>query len=98
MFVNIIESYRCVVAIADKDLIGKRFEEGKAQLDVKENFYKGEEKNFDEVCEIIKDMKMEDSTFNIVGEHSIDAAIKSGLISEEQIGRINGIPFTLVLM
>ena len=86
------------MAIADKDLIGRKFEEGKAQLDVKENFYKGEEKSFDEVCEIIKDMKLEDSTFNIVGSRSIKAALESELITEEQIGEISGIPFTLVLM
>ena len=29
-----------VVAIADKELIGKRFEEGKLQLEISEYFYK----------------------------------------------------------
>ena len=98
MFVNVIKSYRNVVAIADEDLIGKKFSEGKSQLDVKENFYKGENKDFNEICEIIEDMKMEDSTFNIVGKESTNAALKVGLINEEQIGMIDNIPFTLVLM
>ena len=39
MFVNVIKSYRDVVAICDKELIGKKFEEGNFQLDVKENFF-----------------------------------------------------------
>jgi len=34
MFVNVIKSYRDVVAICDKELIGKKFEEGNFQLDV----------------------------------------------------------------
>jgi hypothetical protein len=98
MFVNIINSYRYVVAISDNDLIGKKFEEGNAQLDVKENFYKGEEKNFEEVCDIIEDMRREDSTFNIIGPQAIKAALKTGLILENQIGNIEGIPFALVLI
>ena len=28
MFVNVIKSYRDVVAVCDKELIGKKFEEG----------------------------------------------------------------------
>jgi len=42
MFVKIIESYRNVVAIADEELVGKKFFEGNKQLDVKESFYKSE--------------------------------------------------------
>lgn len=98
MFVNVIKSYRYVVAIADKELIGKVFEEGLLQLDVKENFYKGEEVTHNKALEILSDMKMEDATFNIVGEKSVSAALEAGIISEEQIGEIQGIPFALVLI
>ena len=42
MFVNIIKTYRNVVAVCDVNLLGKKFEEGKFQLDVKENFLKEE--------------------------------------------------------
>jgi hypothetical protein len=43
MFINIIHSScRDVVAICDSELLGKVFEEGQLQLDVKESFYKGE--------------------------------------------------------
>ena len=44
MLVNIIKSYREVVAICDSELLGKCFEEGIFQLDIKESFYKGEQK------------------------------------------------------
>lgn len=98
MFVNIIKSYRNVVAVSDKELIGKKFYEGNMQLYVKENFYKGEEKTSEEIAEILADMKLEDATFNIVGEKSVGVALECGIISEEQIGEVQGIKFALVLI
>lgn len=97
--IKIINSYRTIVAVADSNLVGKKFEEGKFQLDVKENFYKGEKEfSKEEALEIIQDMKKEDATFNIVGEKSVSLALKAGLVTEEEIGKIQGIPFTLVLL
>jgi hypothetical protein len=98
MFVNVIKSYRDIVAVCDKDLIGKKFEEGIFQLDVKESFFKGRESSKEEASEIMRDMKMEDSTFNIVGEKSIQTALEIGIVTKEGIGKIAGIPFALVLM
>lgn len=98
MFVNIIKSRRDIVAICDKELLGKKFEEDIFQLDVKENFFKGKECTDEEVIGIIKNMDLEDSTFNIVGEKSVKIALKAGIITTEGIGKINGIPFALVLM
>ncbi|MDP2672781.1 MAG: DUF424 family protein [Nanoarchaeota archaeon] len=98
MLVNIIKSYRNTIAICDSELLGKYFEEDIFQLDVKESFYKGIKKTEQEVIQIIIDMKSEDATFNIVGERSTNCAIKAGLISEDSIRKIQGIPFVLVLM
>ena len=66
MIVKIHTSYRYVVAICDSDLLGKKFEEGQFQLDVKESFFKGEEKPKEKVLEIMQDMAKEDATFNII--------------------------------
>ena len=41
--VKIYNSYRIVVALCDSNLIGKKFEEGKRQLHLRENFYKERE-------------------------------------------------------
>lgn len=97
MFVKIHKSYRNVVAICDSELIGKRFESGIFQLEVKESFFKGEKFSEKEVTNIIKKMMIEDATFNIVGEKSIKTAIKTEIISEDAIGEIQGIPFAMVL-
>jgi len=97
-FIKVISSYRDVVAICDSDLIGKKFESGKFQLDVKESFYKGEEVDEEELNRIIKKMSAEDATFNIVGEKSINVALKTGIVVEEGIREIQGVPFALVLL
>lgn len=93
-----MSSYRNVVAICDSELLGKRFEEGKFQLDVKESFYKGEEVSEEEAIRTMKRMSAEDATFNIVGKNSVDIALKAGIVVEEGIGEIQGVPFALVLL
>ena len=98
MFIKIHKSYRDVIAICDSELIGKKFEEDIFQLDVKENFYKGEEINEEKAIKIFQRMSKEDVTFNIVGNESVNAAIKAGIIEREEIKKIKGIPFALVLL
>jgi len=100
MFFKIHKSYREVVAICDSDLIGKKFEEGKFQLDVKEDFFKSQENSVteEEIISLLKKFSDEDSTFNIIGERSINSALKAGIISQEGIKKVQGIPFALVLM
>jgi len=98
MYVNVIKSYRDVVAICDSELIGKKFEEGELQLDVKESFYKGEQVDEEKLLNIIDFHKQEDATFNIVGEKSINLALKEGIIQEEAIKKIQGIPYVFVLI
>lgn len=98
MLVKIIKSYRDIVAICDSELVGRKFEEKEFQLNVKEDFFKGKELNEQEIIEVIDDMSKEDATFNVVGEKSVKAALRAGIISEDEIKRIDDIPFALVLM
>ena len=79
-------------------MIGKKFVEGKIQLDVKESFYNGEEMSENKAMEIIKSANADDATFNIVGNESIKLAIKAGIISKEGIIRVQGIPYALGLI
>jgi hypothetical protein len=98
MLIKIIKTYRDIVAVCDTNLLGKKFEEGKFQLDLKGTFYEGDEKTHNETIEIMKNMSREDATFNIVGQESVQCAIKAGIISEEGIKKIAGIPFALILL
>lgn len=102
MLCKIHKSYRDVVAICDSDLIGKYFEEPSGeitkQLDIKESFYKGDEVSEDELKKIISDFSNEDATFNIVGERAVACAVETGIISNDSIKKIQGVPFALVLL
>lgn len=98
MQIKIHEAYRKVVALCDTDLIGKTFSERKKQIEIKPNFFQGEEKNKEEVLEILKDMEKEDATFNIVGKESVECALEAKVISEQGIIIIDKIPVALVLM
>jgi len=98
MLVKIHSSYRNIIAICDASLIGKTFEEGNRQIIINPNFYQGEEKTEQEILELIEKGTAEDYTFNIVGAESISLALKCGLVQEEGITRIQGIPLALVLL
>ncbi|VVB82412.1 Uncharacterised protein [uncultured archaeon] len=98
MLVRVIKSTRDIVVVCDSDLIGKKFDDGKFQLDIKENFYNGEEMSESEAILIMNRMQREDATFNIVGKKAINAALKTGIINKAGIKTIQGIPFALVLL
>lgn len=98
MFVKIHKSYREVVAICDSELLGKYFEQNNFQLDVKKNFFKGEKVSEQELLNLIEKFKKEDATFNIIGQKSINCALKAGIINKDNIKTIQDIPFGLVLL
>ncbi len=98
MLVKIHDAYRIIMAICDKDLLGKKFEEGERVLEIKPHFYEGEEKTEEEVLRSIELAAAEDATFNIVGKKSIQLALKAGIIKQEGISEIQGIPFALLLL
>jgi uncharacterized protein len=98
MHLKIHRSYRNVVAVCDEKLIGKKYEEGKFQLDLKENFFRNKDLPKEEVIKTLQLQAGQDSTFNIVGPESIQAALEAGIINEENISKIQDIPFALTLI
>jgi len=77
-----------LIGACDEELIGKKFEDGKFQIDVKKDFYDGERIS----PEILKKYLIDATIANLVGEITIKAALELGLIDEECIIRIKGIP------
>ncbi len=98
MYIKIHKSYRTVVAVCDAEIIGKKFEEGQFQLDLRENFYKGELYTLEQAIEHMQKQMREDATFNIAGKKAIEAALKAGIIMEGGIGYVSGIPYALKLL
>jgi uncharacterized protein len=85
---------RKVVAICDNELIGQKFEEGKLQLDLSSDFYKGEDKSEEEVLELIKGSYI----INVVGEKSIGFCLKLKILNETDIIKIKNIPHAQAVM
>lgn len=98
MQIKIHKSYRNVISLCDSELIGKKFEQDKRQLDINERFYGGDKISRDEAIKILNQQKNEDATFNIVGEKSITVAIETGIITHEHVGKVDNIPFALTLL
>jgi hypothetical protein len=98
--IKIHEAYRKIVSVADANLIGQRFidEKTNLQLDVKESFYGGDAVEEPKAIKIMKSANADDATFNIVGEQSIQAALKAGIIEKRGIMKIKGIPHALGLL
>lgn len=95
MLIKIHKSYRTVVALCDTDLIGKYFEEGMRQLRMNPFFFQGEEKSATDIMLILKKQTQEDVSYNIVGKEAIAIAKKAGVIKNEHICTIQGIPYAL---
>ena len=77
-----------LIGACDEELIGKKFEDEKFQIDVTKDFYDGERIS----PEILKKYLEEATIANLVGEETIKAVLEMGLIDEECIIRIKGIP------
>lgn len=89
--------FRKLIAICDSDIIGKKFEDEKLQLDVKHSFYNGEIKSEKEILKLIKKWAVENSTFNIVGRESVNLCVLAKLIDAKGVIEISGIPHAMVL-
>ena len=98
MLVKIHSSVRNVLAICDKELIGKTFTEGQRQIVINPHFFGGEEKSEKEIHELIQMGAAEDYTFNIVGKKSVSLALRCNLIKPEGVIKIQDIPIALVLL
>ena len=85
---------KLILAIADKELINKKFIEKNKQLDLTTGFYKGEEKNRKEVLELINKSYI----VNAVGEKIVSLLLKEKLISEENIIYVCKVPHTQLVI
>ena len=67
-------------------------------LDVSGDFFCGDEMSLDEAREEIVRCVQEDATFNFVGADSVRIAKELGLVKDEGVVVIEGVPFALVLL
>jgi hypothetical protein len=77
-----------LLAACDDNLLGKTFEEGELQLAVSKSFYGGEKVSHEL---FIKQLKIA-TIINLVGREVVKIASKMGMINEECVLEIDGVP------
>ena len=77
-----------LIGACDEKLIGKKFVDGKFQIDVSKEFYDGERIT----VEVLKKYLENVTIANLVGEQTVQCAIKLGLVDPDCVLRIKGIP------
>jgi uncharacterized protein len=98
ILIKIHENYRKIIAVCDQGLLGKKFEEGKLQLEVNEKFYGGKEYEKKKALKILRNALSDDACFNFVGENSIDLGVEAGLIKKENQIMIQGVPHAIAVL
>ena len=77
-----------MIGACDDNLLGKKFEEGKFQIDVTKAFYGGEKISTDVLKKYLKDATIA----NLVGKKTVKCAIELGLIDPDCVIKIKGVP------
>lgn len=78
-----------IVALCDDKILGKKFFEGDAVLDLSSDFYKGEKVSRERAAEICKRAYI----INAVGEESVSLLVSQGFIEKNNIKKISRMPF-----
>ncbi len=81
-----------IVAICDKELLGKRFEEGEIVIDVKKDFYGGSLIGRDDAIRLLE----EGTIINLVGKKIVSIAIEIGLVDKENVLVVKDVPHAQV--
>ncbi len=88
MYVKIHRSEHTeIIAVCDKNLLGKKITENALELSIKKSFYKGE---LMEKEEVIRLLKTADNT-NLVGDEAVSCGLEAGIITEDSIMIIGGL-------
>ena len=77
-----------LVALCDRAVIGKTFCEGEFKMRVVDRFYRGTLLEVDDCDPYLKDATIG----NFVGKDSVSKALELGLVEEENVITIQGVP------
>lgn len=78
-----------LLAICDKECLGKVYSNGKARIDLRGGFYQGEEMGEDLILGLIQIA----THLNCVGQKSVELAIREGYVNPESVLQVSGIPY-----
>jgi hypothetical protein len=83
-----------LVAACDSELVGRTFCEGELHLYVNEDFFKGQPADEHEVKKALE----EATIANLVGERSVTCGIDSGVVDENCVIIIDGVPHAQMVL
>ncbi|MGA7075080.1 MAG: DUF424 family protein [Halobacteriota archaeon] len=83
-----------LVAVCDSELVGRTFCEGELHLYVNEDFFKGQPADEHEVKKALE----EATIANLVGERSVTCGIDSGVVDENCVIIIEGVPHAQMVL
>ena len=82
-----------LVGVCDEELLGKRFEEGNAVLDVNKNFFGGKKTDLDSLKNILDTF----DNITLVGNTVVDKAIELGVVQKDSVKVIQGVKWIICL-
>jgi len=85
---------RTIAVAVDSDLVGNKYEEGDIQLDLANAFYKGDEMDDSQAGDIIRNADI----VHLIGENAVKLGINEGIIEEDHVQKIKGIPHAQSIM
>jgi len=77
-----------LIGACDEKLIGKKFSEGKFQIEVRKEFYDGERVGIEKLKRYLENATIA----NLVGEEAVKCAIEIGIVDPDCVIKIKGIP------
>lgn len=83
---------RNIIAICDKCILGKRFEENDNILDVDKAFYEGKEASKEEICTALSEC----ASATIAGNEAVGIALECDAISEDGVKELCGIKHAMM--
>jgi hypothetical protein len=84
-----------LIAVCDCELMGKKFAEGRLQVEIRPDFFGDEKATAQEVEEALAKATMA----NLVGELAVGHAIRLGYVAQDNVLNIKGVPCAqMVLM
>lgn len=82
-----------LLAVADSDLIGKKFSEKKLEITISEEFYGSEEADEKKIADLIAGATI----INAMGPRAVNALVKCGIVKSGDTTKVCGLPHAQVV-
>jgi hypothetical protein len=82
-----------VIGACDEHLLGKKFRDGKFQIDVTRHFYDGERID----VKTLKKFLLDATIANLVGKETVKCALDLGLVDPAYVLKIKGVPHAQIV-